>query len=193
MPELDAAVLDAIFTTFALPPINLTSAASPYSVEELIRAFTRQRSELIAVISNLDDAQINFSPAPESFSISEIVSHITTAQNGPYNALLELSNIVLPFVDHVRFMPGEGARKQLSAAACQHMLNEATEELSDLMRQAARIDNNDTPKEYPILGSMTLKAWMLFQLGHDVDHLRQAKAVLSSEGFPHHVEVVNLT
>src|SRR5689334_18514093 len=106
MPALDAAVMDKTFVNFSLNNLHLNAVANEYSVEELIRAFTRQRTELSGLISELDDTQVNYNPNSESFSVSEIISHIVTAQNGTYNALLELSQIVLPFLDHVSFMPG---------------------------------------------------------------------------------------
>ncbi len=189
MPELDAATMDKAFTSFSLNDLNLSAVANEYSVEELIRAFLRQREELRVLLNDLDDEQVNYNPDPENFSISEIISHIVTSQNGTYNALLELSNIVLPFLDHVSYMPGAGAKKHLTAKMCQQMLNEATEDLSDIMRQSARIEHFES-KEYPGLGTMNLNSWIVFQLGHDLDHLRQTKSVLHSEGFPRVTESV---
>jgi hypothetical protein len=51
------------------------------------------------------------------------------------------------------------------------------------MRQAARSEQ-DHVVDYPLFGKMNYKAWMLFQLWHDQDHLRQIKTVKDSAGFP---------
>ena len=115
MPELDAAFMDTTFVDFPPTNVRLIDVANPFTVEELIRAFTRQRQEISTLVSDLDDEQVNYNPDPANFSISQIVSHMVTAQNGTYNALLELSQIILPFIDHVSFMPGGGAMKSLSA------------------------------------------------------------------------------
>jgi len=51
------------------------------------------------------------------------------------------------------------------------------------MGQSARIEHFES-KEYPGLGTMNLNSWIVFQLGHDLDHLRQKNSVLHSEGSP---------
>ncbi len=184
MPELDDAVIDTIYQTFLRDRSQpATEKARIYSVEELLRAFHRQRNEIIAQIADLDDVQVNYNPDPVNFSISQVVSHVVTAQNGTYHALLELSQIVIPHLDHATPVPGDGARKDLSADECRKMIPEATEELAEAMRQAARSEQTHEV-EYPLFGKMNYKSWMLFQLWHDQDHLRQIKSVKESTGFP---------
>src|SRR5258707_7497510 len=119
MPELDDIVMDTVYKTLLSDrSAPITEKVRAYSVEELIRAFHRQRHEMTALIADLDDGQVQYSLDTENFSISQIVSHIVTAQNGTYHALLELSQIVLPHLDHATPIPGAGARQDLSAAAC---------------------------------------------------------------------------
>src|SRR5579863_2760004 len=126
MPELDDVVMDNLYKTLLQDrSLPITEKARIYAVEELLRAFHRQRKEIIALIADLDDTQVNYNPGLENFSISQVVSHIVTAQNGTYHALLELSHIVLPHLDHATPVPGAGARKDLSADECRKMLPEA--------------------------------------------------------------------
>ncbi|HLY24911.1 MAG TPA: DinB family protein [Aggregatilineales bacterium] len=184
MPELDDAVMDNVYKTLLQDRSQpLTEKVRIYSVEELLRAFHRQRQAIIALLADLDDVQINYNPDAENFSISQIVSHLVTAQNGTYHAMLELSQIVLPHLDHAAPIPGAGARKDLSAAECRTILPAATEELDEMMRQAARSDQTHVV-EYPLFGKMNYKSWMLFQLWHDQDHLRQIRALTQNTGFP---------
>lgn len=163
--------------------IPLMDVAAVYSIESLIRGFLVSRNGLTALLDGLDDTQVKYQPAPGEFSIGEVVSHMVAAQGGIYNALLDLSGIVMPFVAHAEGGPGGGARNTLGADALRANLREATDEIVDLMRQIARVEE-PTIREYPVFGKMSPKSWIMFQIYHDYDHVAQAKAVRDSVGFP---------
>jgi hypothetical protein len=185
MPELDRTTLISFFEqAFQKRSVSLLALAEPYNTEALIRAFTAQRNEILSLLSDLDDTQVNYSPDEATFSLSEIISHVVTAQGSTFNALLELSHLVMPHIDHVPQGAGAGARKSLTVDQCRNLLTEATEELADLLRQIARIDNPQ-PQLYPNFGMMSFKSWAIFQLLHDLDHLNQAATLRQNANFTH--------
>jgi hypothetical protein len=184
MPEVDFDQLVSTAQAFqAGGQFSFVALAQPYSIEAIIRAFSQRREALTALIAPLDDVQVRFKPAPEEFSIGEVVSHMVAAQGGVYNALLDLSEIVMPFINHVPGGPGAGAQNRLNADEVRAALREATEEMIELMRQSARVENPPT-RDYPNFGKMSLKSWMLFQIFHDHDHVQQAEAVARLPAFP---------
>ncbi|MEP7286364.1 MAG: DinB family protein [Chloroflexota bacterium] len=184
MPEIDFELVNSVLADFqrgiSRPFIEI---ASPYSIESIVRGFNSQREELFTLLDSLDDTQIVYKPADSEFSVSEVVSHMIAAQGGVYNALLDLSEIVMPFVAHTPNGPGAGAQNTLKAADAREQLHTATDEMIEVIRQVARIDK-PAMRDYPDFGLMSPKSWMMFQITHDYDHLRQAKKIRAAEGFP---------
>jgi hypothetical protein len=189
MPELSFDDLAETLRSFQSgTPRPILEVSEPYTVEAYVRAFTANRDELFALLDTIDDVQITFKPSPNDFSISEVISHMITAQGGVYNALLDLSHIVMPLIQHVQDGPGAGARNNLTVAGARATLQEATDEMTYLMREVARVEV-PVRREYPFFGVMTTKSWMYFMMAHERDHALQALAVAKSEGFPQRREV----
>lgn len=184
MPEVDFELLASMRAEFQLGiRRSLLEIAEPYSFEAVIRAFSLIRQELEALLETVDDVQIVHKPASNEFSISEVISHMITAQAGVYNALLDLSTMVMPLVNHGPTMPGAGAVNTLTVAKAKRQLQLATDELIELIRQIGRI-SEPTVREYPRFGKMSSKSWLMFQIAHDHDHIQQIKKVMTSDGYP---------
>ena len=185
MPELNTATLDKMVTEFFLNgrQPSLSILVKPFSADDLMRAFENLRRSMTRLLTDLNEVQINFSPDANTYSLSEIVSHLAAAQGLTYNAFLDIASSTLPHVDPVPRNPGGGAEKGLNGQILQARLQKATDDLLGALRNAY---NPTTEKEvqHPGLGMLTLRGWMLFQLSHDLDHLKQAQTVRRSPAFP---------
>jgi DinB superfamily len=186
MPELNTATLDKMVTEFFLNgrQPSLSIMARPFSADDLMHAFENLRRGMTRLLSGLDEAQINFSPDASTYSLSEIVSHLSAAQGLTYNAFLDIASSTLPHVDPVPRTPGGGAEKGLNGQILQTRLQKASEDLIRALRDAYSPTTVEKEVQHPLFGSLTLRGWMLFQLAHDLDHLKQAQTVRRAPSFP---------
>jgi hypothetical protein len=184
MPELTPEQSLTIFQDiFAKREQTLIAAAAAYSVEELVRGFENGRAIMLSLLDGLTDDQARYSPDPKDYSISQILSHVMASQGNAFNAFLDLGNLVVPHIEHTSFEPGGGAVQGLTVPHLRDQLKDATAELIDLFRQAAR-DEHLNIRNYGFLGDMNAKSWLLFQTLHDGDHTRQARTVRDRDSFP---------
>ena len=185
MPELTTAALEHLITEFFLSggKQRLSDLARPFAIDELIRPFENLRRTMSRTLQGLTEAQVMFSPDANTYSVSEVVTHLISAQGNTYNAFLDIACSTLPHVDPVPRGPGAGAEKGVTAADLQHRLQQATHDLIDILRKTY---NPAEEREvlHPIFSNLTYKGWMLFQLAHDLDHVKQAQTVRRSPSFP---------
>src|SRR5262245_11439471 len=103
MPELDSATIEAIASEFFRSgrQKSLSDLAKPYSVDELLRAFENLRRSMGRLLNNLTEQQISFNPDENTYSLSEVVSHLIASQGNTYNALIDITSSKLPHIDPV--------------------------------------------------------------------------------------------
>src|SRR5260221_11835885 len=128
MPPLDTASVERLVTQFFHAEHgSLSVLATPYSIDELNRAFENLRHGMWRLLNRLTEEQVMFSPDPNTYSISEVVSHLVAAQGNTYNAFLDLAASNLPHVDPVPRNPGAVAEKGLTAVMLWGRLAESSE------------------------------------------------------------------
>lgn len=72
-------ILPIVFSSFnGVSKVELTDAERKFAVDHL----NKTRADLIAAVQGLSDAQLNFKPAPDRWSVLECVQHITLASQG---------------------------------------------------------------------------------------------------------------
>jgi hypothetical protein len=180
MPELDTATIDKHMATFFRERTHsLAELAEPYTMDDFIRAFDNLRKTMLRMLNGLNETQVCFSPDDNTYSISEVVTHLIAAQGHTYNAFLDIAASTRPHIDPVPRGRGAGAEKGVNASMLQHRLEKASNDLLDLIRSTYD-ENHKGEVDNPFLGKLSYKAWMLFQLGHDLDHLKQAQALRRS-------------
>ncbi len=186
MPALDTKTLDQLISDYFKNGRreSLSTLAAPYSVDELIHAFQGLRRTTMRQINGLTVKQINFNPDANTYSVSEIISHLVAAQGMTYNGFLDIVSSTLPHVDPVPRDPGGGAEKGLTSQILQERLQKATDDLIDVLRKTHDPSKENRELPHPVAGSITYKAWMFFQLAHDLDHLKQLQVLRRSAHFP---------
>jgi hypothetical protein len=186
MPTLDTATLERLINEYFQGgrKESLNAIASPYPIDDLVRAFESLRRSTLRLLNGLTEKQIMYSPDANTYSMSEVVSHLVAAQGMTYNAFLDVVSSTLPHVDPVPRNPGGGAEKGLTAPMLQDRLQKASDDLVKIVRST--YDPAKEAKEVmnPVFGSLTYKAWLFFQLVHDLDHLKQVQVLRRSAGFP---------
>ncbi|MBX3081087.1 MAG: DinB family protein [Anaerolineae bacterium] len=189
MPKLDTATLESLlssFFRFDLPPsemgMKMSEGAADYLITDLADALESLRRAQLRLITGLTDAQVNYSPDPSSFSLSEIISHVVLAQNLTHNLLIDSTIIDLPHIDPLPRGAGDGSQRGISASTLISSLQHATESLMSVIKVIAP----QPPRlaRHPLFGNMTTKGVLIFQIGHDLDHLKQAQLLRRTPGFP---------
>lgn len=183
MPELDVAALGQAAIAIFRGGQSPTHVAAAYTMDELVNAFIGLRRAMIRLLNGLSGEQINFNPDEETYSLSEVVTHMIAAQGNTYNSFLESVSSPKPHIDPVPRSPGGGAEKGLSAETVQQRLQQATDALIQIVHET--YDPNNTHQvQMGNFGLMSQKGFMLFQLMHDLDHFKQSQALRRSPSFP---------
>lgn len=189
MPKLDTATIESMlnsFFRFDLPPseigMKMSEGAADYSVQELADALESLRRAQLRLITGLTDAQVNYSPDASSFSLSEIISHVALAQNLTYNLLIDSAIIDLPHIDPLPRGAGDGSQRGVSVSTLISSLQTATESLLSVIRVV--VPQPPRLARHPLFGNMNTKGVLIFQIGHDLDHLKQAQMLRRTPGFP---------
>ena len=70
---------------------ELTNAERKFAVDHL----NKTRADLIASVQGLSDAQLNYKPAPDRWSVLECVQHITLASQGLFGLVKQTATCQL--------------------------------------------------------------------------------------------------
>ncbi len=186
MPELDGATIEKVAAAFFRGQVQLNDEAEKYSLDELVRGFEGTRRGMLRLLNGLSEAQINYNPDPNTYSLSEVVSHLVAAQGNTYNAFLDIASSTLPHVDPVPRDAGGGAEKGLTGAILQERLQKATTDWISVARQTYTPDTNIGVEvgNFNGGGKVSHRGAMLFQIAHDLDHFKQAQGLRRSPLFP---------
>src|SRR5579859_4969445 len=143
MPELDAVIIDQIASRAFRGETNFADEAEPYTIDEVLRAFTNLRNRMMTLLDGLTLEQVNYNPDPLSYSLSEVVTHLSAAQGQTYNGLIDLSASKLPHVDPVPRGAGAGAEKGRTSEMLREQLQKATDSLIEIVRQTYSPSRNE--------------------------------------------------
>jgi uncharacterized damage-inducible protein DinB len=139
------------------------------------------RLELLQSLNKVGDAEAEWSPSAEDWSIKEVAHHILNGSRSTLRLVQALS-------------AGE-----TGDSSTIDPLRETTDASMDQLRQELRDDGiewaavtRDLPPTPPIeptaphsmFGELHARAWYLFQRTHDLDHKGQIEAVKATEGYP---------
>jgi len=73
-------IFPVLFSSFNIKTTGLTEAERKFAVDHL----NQTRTDLINAVKGLSEAQLNFKPAPDRWSVLECVQHITLSSQGLY-------------------------------------------------------------------------------------------------------------
>jgi hypothetical protein len=176
--------------------------ALPAPVVALWSDMESVRAQLLKEVEGLDQAQSDWRPAPEEWSVGEILHHLTLAEVGTgklTSKLLKDAPQPVPRfpADLSGFTPlppppaGPARAPEVVYPERGHPLPGLIADLKaarDRSRQSierlAAVDPRILRWRHPALGEMDLAQWWLLHVRHETDHLQQLRAVKAAPGFP---------
>ena len=183
------------------PPVRYADCVHPRT-HELLDHLTRQRDVLRAALDATTPASRSVRPAPDRWSIAEVLEHLAIVER-QVTALLRRgvqkaeataplpddpdTTPVLPTIDGALLLDRErrvaaGPQVQpkgaVDADAAWQALAEQRRELLELL---ARVDGKRTDAvqaPHPVLGALTFQQWIAFLGYHEARHAAQIRSVM---------------
>jgi len=184
LAEIDAAALELAANAVYREGKSVIEVANTFDMSDMMRAFINQRQKMLKLLAGLTEAQVNYNPDTESYSLSEIFTHVIAAQGNTYNAFIDISESTRPHIDPVPREAGGGAEKGETAARLVVELDQVTRDLQQLIDETYDPVRDEHHVKIAGFGEMNQKAFLLLQLLHDDDHFRQARTTRRSRLFP---------
>ena len=204
MARILARGLVAVAVLAALSASTAAEEISKKDRERLVQYLTTTRDQVVSESASLTDAQWNFKPAPDRWSVGEVVEHLALAEAflfdiqqkvvaGPAASAEQLAAakgkdemIVKVIPDRTKkaqapepLQPGTrlGSREQVLAAFKERRAKtlEYAGKTTDDLR--AKVDNSP-------FGPIDAYQWLLFAAAHAERHLGQLREVKAHEQFP---------
>lgn len=157
------------------------SQGERYSVSELWPRAVQARLDLLGALEKVGDAEAEWSPSDEQWTIKEVAHHILNSsrnvrrlvQNLAAGAEGDSSNIEPP--------------RQTTDASMDQLRTELRDDGIDWAVATQELPPKpalEPTSPHSMFGDLHARAWYLFQRTHDLDHKGQIEAVKASEGYP---------
>jgi hypothetical protein len=165
--------------------ITHNAAKSPDALRALVE---RGHADLLAAFEGLSQAQATFKPAPDVWSVLQVLDHVVTAKRGVARICARLARGDVP--------PGTGQEGDAQgqdgitarhfatveeAAAAANVEQEGLLAFIDSITPETNVEARFT---HFVFGALNCRGWAAFQRVHDGDHMGQIRQVLESPGFP---------
>lgn len=183
-----------------------TNALTAQEREKAVKYLKKTREKFLASIKNLSDAQWNFKPAPERWSIAEVAEHIGIAEQ-TILGMVQTRIMKSPAAPEMRteakgkdeiilkLIPDRAAGKAQAPEILKPVGKWATKKLlvKDFgTSRAATIsyvsDTNDALRDHfsphPVLKTIDAYQWLLFLAAHSERHTEQILEVKADANFP---------
>jgi len=148
--------------------------------DALIELVKTSQERFLGVVSAVSDEVAERKPAPDEWSLRELIRHVLDAQESVSGLVHNLSRGMQP--------PGRGGAGRMVDDTGQQFSEyvEQLRTLNDRMLYAiegmpADPDLKETAA-HPFFGQLNCKEWAAFQRVHDEDHVQHAQKILASIG-----------
>ncbi len=141
-----------------------------------------QRARLLALLDGVSERQAAFRPAPDQWSIADVLRHVTAAEENVALIVESLARGVVPDarLEAGRQTPDEGQ----PLAALVERLRAARVDLLARVRGWPAAPDLAATFDHPFFGPLNCKGWVAFQRLHDADHTGQLEQIMAAEGYP---------
>jgi hypothetical protein len=176
--------------------------AWPVPVEALWNDLQSVRSELLKETEGLSQAQADWRPAEQEWSVGEILHHLTLAEVGTGKLTSKLfKDAPQPLPSFPRDLksfapaptppPGPAKAPEVVYPERGHALERLLADLKTVRERSrqsierlAAVDPRGLRWRHFTLGEMDLAQWWQLHIRHEADHLEQLRAVKAAQGFP---------
>lgn len=155
--------------------------SAKYSFKELWPRAMKVRLELLDVLEDVTDAQAEWSPSSQEWSIKEVALHILKNSRGTRRLVRALS------AGERGDTSGIEPPREATAASIEDLRVQLRDD--GIEWSAVILDLPPTPPPTPtaphsMFGELPARAWYLFQRTHDLDHRGQIEQVKAAPGYP---------
>jgi hypothetical protein len=176
------------------------------TIAEIYEANTKIRQKLKSVVSGLTDEQVSFRPQETSWTIGEIVEHISIVENGIAticSRLLQKSaeenvagdgraNFSSEFLEKAAGLPDRRTRKlqapervvptgTLSLAEAFARMEQTAGLLNEIRPGLETVDTRKFKFPHPYFGDLNAAEWIAVIGGHERRHIDQIEEILSRQ------------
>lgn len=151
-------------------------------VPALIGLIEGPRDGLLALLEGVSEEQAAFRPAPDEWSIADVVRHVTAAEESVASVVESLARGAVP--EGRRQTGSQTSEEGQPLTALVERLRAARADLLERMRGWPASPDVTARFEHPFFGLLDCKAWVVFQRVHDGDHIGQIEQVKAAEGYP---------
>jgi hypothetical protein len=187
--------------------LTVASAAAGQDVtnperEQALRYLAETRTGVVEAVKGLSDAQFNFKPAPDRWSVAEVLEHIAVVEDLALNSVrARLEKAPAPSADRdakqvdaliLAKVPDRSTKFQAPpqilptarwtpAATLEHFLASRGETINWLKSSH---DLRAHSVDHPALGPLDGYQWILTVAGHSERHTKQILEVKANPNFP---------
>jgi hypothetical protein len=174
----------------------------PLALDAIARDLDAVRAEVLREADSLSQAQADWRPSANDWSVGEILHHLTLAEinTGKLTSKLlkETGDTTTPYPsDLAGFAPlppwPAGPReappvvrpeKGHPIAQLLHDMRTARERTRQSLERLASVDPRGFTWRHFAFGELDLGQWWMLQARHDRDHLQQLRRIKTTPGFP---------
>ncbi len=151
-------------------------------VPVLVELIEEQRATLLGLLDGVSEEQAAFQPAPDQWSVADVLRHVIAAEEGVARIVESLARGAVPegrreIGSHI---PDEGQ----PLAVLVERLRTARADLLARVRGWPASPDLAATFEHPFFGPLNCKGWVAFQRLHDADHIGQLEQIKAAAGYP---------
>jgi hypothetical protein len=151
-------------------------------VPVLVELIEEQRGRLLALLDGVSEEQAAFRPAPDQWSIADVLRHVIAAEEGVARIVESLARGVVP--EGRRPLGSHIPDEAQPLAALVERLGAARADLLARVRGWPASPDLAATFEHPFFGPVNCKGWVAFQRLHDADHIGQLEQIKGAAGYP---------
>ena len=175
-------------------------------VQGVLNEIEAARANVYAAANSFSQAQLDFKPSPDSWSIGEVLSHLQVVEKGLprlYSMLMakaaeagltpetegswvksldefQLEVVTTKMPAPERVLPQFGIPKNELIVS----LQQSRQALIDAVSNAGDFDYSGVKFPHPFFGEINFYQWILFVGKHETRHLSQIEKIKNEPGFP---------
>jgi len=151
-------------------------------VPVLVELVEEQRARLLGLLDGVSEDQAAFRPAPDQWSIADVLRHVIAGEEGVARIVESLARGVVP--EGRRVIGSQTPEEGQPLAALVERLCAARADLLARVRGWPASPDLTATFDHPFFGPLNCKGWLAFQRLHDADHIGQLEQIKAVEGYP---------
>ena len=152
-------------------------------VPVLVELIEEQRATLLGLLDGVSEEQAAFHPAPDQWSVADVLRHVIAAEEGVARIVESLARGVVP--GGKRVMGSQTPEEGQPLPALIERLRAARTDLLARVRGWPASPDLAATFAHPFFGPLNCKGWLAFQRLHDADHIGQLEQIkAAAEGYP---------